>query len=68
MQEAENEKEVSKESELLRKKNDSITNDLTKTERDNRRKIVAEKKKKRLPNPFRKYKIKGGQINENRAS
>ena len=42
--------------------------DLTKTERENRKKMVAELKEKRLLNPSTKYKIKGNQIVENRES
>ena len=39
---------------------------LTKTKRENRTKMVAELKEKRLLNPSTKYKIKGNQIVENR--
>ena len=43
-----------------------IQPDLTKTERENRKIIVAELKEKRMLNPSTKYKIKGNQIVENR--
>ena len=42
------------------------TTDLTKTERENRKKMVAELKAKRLLKPSTKYKTKGNQIVENR--
>ena len=41
---------------------------LTKTERENRKIMVAELKEKRLLNPSTKYKIKGNQIVENTES
>ena len=45
-----------------------IQPDLTKTEQENRKKMVAELKEKRLLNPSTKYKIKVNQIVENRGS
>ena len=61
-----NEMGPSKESEEL-KKNERfkyvfIQPDLTKTERENRKKMVAELKERRLLNPSTKYKFKGNQI------
>ena len=44
-----------------------IQPDLTKTEQENRKKMVAELKEKRLLKPSTKHKIKGNQIVENRG-
>ena len=45
-----------------------IQPDLTETERENRKEMVAELKEKRLLNLSTKYKIKGNQIVENRGA